>query len=233
MIPLADLNPTGRAPIANRLLLLLNIAAWVYVLTLLGRPAELAAFYERYAFDWAALVARIGAGQVEIETFLPVLTHMFLHGSWLHLIANMLYLWIFGDNVEDRVGPVAYVLFYVLAGTVGAIVQGLIAPAPMVGASAAVAGVLGAYAVMHPGARIRTLIFLGIFITVVQLPALLVIGFWFLAQVLTGIAELRLAGHEATQNVAYWAHIGGFIAGIVLLLVFPARQASTRLRRAW
>lgn len=233
MIPLADINPTRGTPIANRLLLLVNIAVWVYVLTLLGNPGALSAFYERYAFDWAELTSRMAAGRYDADTFLPVLTHMFLHGSWLHLIANMLFLWIFGDNVEDRVGPLAYVVFYVLAGTVGAVVQGLIAPAPMVGASAAVAGVLGAYAVMHPGARVRTLIFLGIFITVVPLPALLVIGFWFLAQVLTGISELRLDGPAATANVAYWAHVGGFVAGVVLLILFPTRQTSTRPRRAW
>jgi len=230
VIPLGDLNPARRTPIANRLLLLINLAVWIYVVTLLGRPADLAAFYERYAFDWSEFVGLVGAGRFEVDTFVPLVTHMFLHGSWLHIIANMLYLWIFGDNVEDRIGSGSYVLFYVLAGTVGAIVQGVIAPAPMVGASAAVAGVLGAYVVMHAGAQIRTLIFLGIFITVVNLPALVVIGFWFVAQLLTGIAELRLGAHAATESVAYWAHIGGFVAGILLLLFFPTRRTSTRLR---
>ncbi|HUG55682.1 MAG TPA: rhomboid family intramembrane serine protease [Candidatus Limnocylindrales bacterium] len=230
MIPLADLNPTRSTPIANRLLLLVNIAVWIYVVTLLGRPAALRDFYERYAFDWSEFVSLIGAGRIELDTFVPLVTHMFLHGSWLHIVANMLYLWIFGDNVEERIGSGPYVLFYFLAGTAGALLQGLIAPAPMVGASAAIAGVLGAYAVMYAGAHIRTLIFLGIFITVVNLPALVVIGFWFVAQVLSGLAELRLSGQAATENVAYWAHVGGFVAGIALLRFFPGRRTSTRLR---
>jgi membrane associated rhomboid family serine protease len=148
---------------------------------------------------------------------------MFLHGGWLHIIGNMLFLWVFGDNVEDRLGSPTYLLFYVLCGIVAAVGQGLVAPSPMLGASGAIAGVLGAYLVLSPGARIRTLIFLGIFITVVQLPAIVVIGFFIVIQFIEGFASLRLSGHTATENVAYFAHIFGFFAGIGLLFVLRDR----------
>ncbi len=135
----------------------------------------------------------------------------------------MLYLWVFGDNIEDRLGSATYLLFYLLCGIVAAIGQGLVSPSPMVGASGAIAGVLGAYLVLFPTARIRTLIFLGIFITVLQLPALVVIGFFIVIQFIEGFASLRLSGHAATENVAYFAHIFGFFAGIGLLLLLGGR----------
>ena len=155
---------------------------------------------------------------------------MFLHGGWLHLIGNVLYLWIFGDNVEDRFGSVQYLVFYLLCGIVAAIGQGLIAPGPMVGASGAIAGVLGAYLVLSPAARISTLVFLGFFITIVDLPALIVIGMFIVLQILEGIAELRVAGHAAAQQVAYFAHIFGFAAGLLLLVFFRRGEPSRRAR---
>ncbi|MGH2500636.1 MAG: rhomboid family intramembrane serine protease [Candidatus Limnocylindria bacterium] len=221
MIPLSDTTPTSRAPIVNRLLLAANVALWLYVAFVLApQPGALARFYDRYAFDWDELVGALSAGRYTVATFVPLLSHMFLHGGWLHVIGNLLYLWIFGDNVEDRLGSLAYLAFYLLAGVAAAAGQGVIAPAPMVGASGAVAGVLGAYLFLFPGSRIRTLVFLGLFITVVQLPAIVVIGLWLVVQVLSGLAELRLAAHQATQQVAFFAHIAGFFAGIVLLFLF-------------
>jgi membrane associated rhomboid family serine protease len=148
---------------------------------------------------------------------------MFLHGGWLHIIGNMLYLWVFGDNVEHRLGSPTYLLFYLLCGVAAAVGQGLVSPAPMLGASGAIAGVLGAYLVLAPGARIRTLIFLGIFITVVQLPAIVVIGFFIVIQLIEGVASLRLEGYPATEQVAYFAHIFGFVTGIVLLFLLRDR----------
>jgi len=148
---------------------------------------------------------------------------MFLHGGWLHIIGNMLYLWVFGDNVEDRLGSGPYLLFYLLCGIIAAVGQGIVAPSPMLGASGAIAGVLGAYLVLSPGARIRTLIFLGIFITVVQLPAVIVIGFFIVIQFIEGVASLRLPGYAATEQVAYFAHIFGFSAGVVLMLLLRDR----------
>jgi len=231
VIPLSEGNPTSRVPVVNRLLLLANIAAWAYTVTLVGQPGALEAFYGRYAFDPQELVGQIAGGRLGAGTFLPLLTHLFLHGGWLHVIGNLLYLWIFGDHVEDRIGSAPYLAFYILSGVAAAIGQALIAPSPMVGASGAVAGVLGAYLVLYRGARIRTLVFLGIFITVVRLPALLVIGFWIILQVLSGLAELRMSAHQATEQVAYFAHIVGFFTGIVLLVaVFRPRRELTRLR---
>jgi membrane associated rhomboid family serine protease len=142
----------------------------------------------------------------------------------------MLYLWIFGDNVEDRFGSAQYLVFYVLCGIVAAIGQGLISPAPMVGASGAIAGVLAAYLVMYPTARVSTLVFLGLFITILELPALIVIGLFILLQVIEGIAELRLSGHAAAQQVAYFAHIFGFAAGLLLLTFFRRADAARRVR---
>jgi membrane associated rhomboid family serine protease len=155
---------------------------------------------------------------------------MFVHGGWLHIIGNMVYLWIFGDNVEDRLGSGTYLIFYILCGVVAAIGQGLVQPEPMVGASGAIAGVLGAYVVMFPAARVSTLVFLGIFITIVQLPALIVIGFFIVIQAIDALAELRLTAHQATANIAYFAHIFGFVAGILLLLLLRQRREQGRFR---
>src|SRR5438876_7639270 len=187
------------------------------------QPDAVTAFYDRYSFDWKEFATQIGQGHLALATFVPLITHMFLHGGWLHIIGNMLYLWVFGDNVEARLGSGTYLLFYLLCGIVAAIGQGIVSPAPMLGASGAIAGVLGAYLVLSPGARIRTLIFLGIFITVVQLPAVIVIGFFIVIQFIEGFASLRIAGHAATEQVAYFAHIFGFFAGIVLLFLLRDR----------
>ena len=230
MIPLRDTNPTSQTPIANRLLLAANVLVFVYTLTLLRNPAALDAFYQRYAFDWNEFTRAITGGDLSFATFVPLFTHMFVHGGWLHVLGNMLYLWIFGDNVEDRLGSVPYVVFYLLCGIVAAVGQGLVQPEPMVGASGAIAGVLGAYLVLFPAARISTLVFLGIFITIVQLPALIVIGFFIVLQVIDALAELRFTAHQATTNVAYFAHVFGFVAGIVLFFVFRQRSVTNRSR---
>ena len=230
MIPLRDQNPTAKTPIVNRLLIVANVLVWIYVLTLMRQPGAVAAFYDRYSFDWKEFVTQISQGHVAIATFVPLFTHMFLHGGWLHVIGNMVYLWVFGDNVEDRLGRLPYFVFYILCGIVAAIGQGLVQPEPMVGASGAIAGVLGAYVVMFPTARVSTLVFLGIFITIVQLPSLIVIGFFIVLQVIDALAELRLTAHQATENIAYFAHLFGFAAGILLLLLFRQRREQGRFR---
>jgi len=210
VIPLHDANPAGRAPVVNRLLIAANVLVWLYTLSLARTPAALDAFYD--------------------ALFVPLFTHIFLHGGWLHILGNMLYLWIFGDNVEDRLGSGPYLIFYLLCGIVAAIGQGLIAPEAMVGASGAIAGVLGAYLVMYPTARVSTLIFLGIFISVVQLPALIVIGFFIVLQVIDALAELRMTDHQAASNIAYVAHIFGFVAGVLLLFLFRQQRDARRFR---
>ncbi|TME75730.1 MAG: rhomboid family intramembrane serine protease [Chloroflexi bacterium] len=188
------------------------------------------AFFDRYSFDWPEFTRRISSGDLAPSTFVPLVSHMFLHGGWLHVLGNMLYLWIFGDNVEDRFGSAPYLVFYLLCGVVAAIGQGLVSPSPMVGASGAIAGVLAAYLIMFPTARVSTLVFLGLFITIVELPALIVIGMFIVLQVIEGVAELRLTGHAATQQIAYFAHIFGFAAGLVLLVFFRRADTARRVR---
>jgi len=227
VIPLSDANPARGPAIVNRLLLFVNIAVWLYMVSLQRTPGALEGFLDRYAFDWSRFTADLATGAWTFATFVPLVTHMFLHGGWLHIIGNMLYLWVFGDNVEDRLGSGTYLLFYLLCGIAAAVGQGLVAPSPMLGASGAIAGVLGAYLVLSPGARIRTLIFLGIFITVIQLPAVVVIGFFIVIQFIEGLASLRFSGYPATEQVAYFAHIFGFFAGIALVLLLRDRAQRT------
>lgn len=230
MIPLGDANPPRGPAIVNRLLLFVNIAVWLYIVSLQRTPGALEGFFDRYTFDWSRFTHALSTGAWTFATFVPLIAHMFLHGGWLHIIGNMLYLWVFGDNVEDRLGSGTYLLFYLLCGIAAAVGQGLIAPSPMLGASGAIAGVLGAYLVLSPGARIRTLIFLGIFITVIQLPAVIVIGFFIVIQLIEGLASLRLSGYPATEQVAYFAHIFGFFAGIALILLLRDRTSRAAAR---
>jgi membrane associated rhomboid family serine protease len=230
LIPLRDANPVRSAPIVNRLLLAVNLVAWIYVIYLTRQPGALEAFFDRYSFDWLEFTRRIASGDLSGDTFVPLVSHMFLHGGWLHVLGNMLYLWIFGDNVEDRLGSARYLVFYLLCGIVAAIGQGLVSSTPMVGASGAIAGVLAAYLLMYPTARVSTLVFLGLFITIVELPALIVIGMFIVLQVIEGVAELRLTGHAAAQQIAYFAHIFGFAAGLVLLVFFRRTDAARRAR---
>lgn len=232
MIPFADTNPTRGPAIVNRLLLFVNIVVWFYIVSLQRTPGALEAFYDRYAFDWSRFTADLGGGAWSVATFVPLITHMFLHGGWLHIIGNMLYLWVFGDNVEERLGSATYFLFYLLCGIAAAVGQGLVSPGPMLGASGAIAGVLGAYLVLFPSARIRTLLFLGIFITVLQLPAVIVIGFFILIQLIDAFGALRLSGHAASDQVAYFAHLFGFLAGVALIFVLRDRtQRGTQRGR--
>jgi membrane associated rhomboid family serine protease len=230
LIPLRDANPVRSTPIVNRVLLAVNLVAWIYVVYLTRQPGALEVFFDRYSFDWLEFTRRIAAGDLGLDTFVPLVSHMFLHGGWLHILGNMLYLWIFGDNVEDRFGSAQYLVFYLLCGIVAAIWQGLISPEPMVGASGAIAGVLAAYLVMYPTARVSTLVFLGLFITIVELPALIVIGLFIVLQIIEGIAELRISGHAAAQQIAYFAHIFGFAAGLLLLVFFRRADAARRVR---
>lgn len=224
MIPLSDGRTPLRVPAVNRVLLLINLAVWLYlVLGLRNDGPAVEAFYVRYSFDWNNFSAALAAGDLRPDLLITAATHMFVHAGWLHVLGNMLYLWIFGDNVEDQLGSARYLAFYLLCGLAAAVGQGLIAPAPMVGASGAVAGVLGAYLFLFPGARVRTLVFLGLFITIVRLPALIVIGLWIVVQVLAGLSELRVV--QGSGAVAYFAHVAGFFAGIVLLfLLRPSRR---------
>ncbi|HEY6958502.1 MAG TPA: rhomboid family intramembrane serine protease [Candidatus Limnocylindria bacterium] len=233
MIPLHDTNPTRRTPVVTRLLIGVNIVVWLYIFSISRDNAALNAFYDRYAFDWGAFTRAVTSGQLGLDTFVPLFTHMFLHAGWLHIGSNMLFLWIFGDNVEDAIGSLGFLVFYLVCGVIAAIGQGVLAPSPMVGASGAIAGVLGAYIVMFPTARVSTLIFLGFFITVANLPALLIIGWFIVLQIIEGVAQLRIAGHPSTEQIAYFAHVFGFLAGILLLPLFRQRSSARRPRVGW
>jgi len=232
VIPLHDNNPTRRFPVVTRLLLGANILLWLYVLNLSRTPGSAEAFYDRYAFDWNVFSAALVGGHVSPQLFVPLIAHMFLHGGWLHVIGNLLYLWIFGDNVEDALGSAPFLVFYVLCGIAAAIGQGLLAAGPLVGASGAIAGVLGAYLIMYPTARVSTLVFLGIFISIIELPSIIVIGMFIVLQVIEGVVELRLSLHPATQQIAYFAHLFGFLAGMLLLPLMRRNTGATRRVRA-
>jgi membrane associated rhomboid family serine protease len=224
MIPLRDAIPSQSPPAVTVLLITLNVLAFLYELSL-GKALDV------FIMQYGAVPLRfILAGQMEevstVERFLPLFTSMFLHGGWLHLGGNMLYLWIFGDNVEDRLGHVRFLLFYLACGLAAALAQIYINPTskiPMVGACGAVAGVLGAYLVLFPHARVLALIPIVFFFQIVELPALLFLGFWFLMQFLNGAISITAANY-ATGGVAWWAHIGGFASGVALAYLFPKRK---------
>ena len=224
MIPLRDAIPAQSFPVMTVLLIALNVLAFLYELSL-GR--ELDVFIMQYG---AVPLRFILAGQMEqvstLERFLPLFTSMFLHGGWLHLGGNMLYLWIFGDNVEDRLGRVRFVAFYLACGLAAALTQIYIHPTskiPMVGASGAVAGVLGAYLILFPYAHVLALIPILFFFQIVELPAALFLVFWFLMQFLSGAIAITGSPY-LTGGVAWWAHIGGFVCGVALGFVLPKRK---------
>lgn len=218
MIPLRDRNPTRTVPFVNIALIVANVLVFLYQLSL-GPGLE--QFYYRFGIVPQALTASLREGAV-ISVVGPMLSSMFLHGGWLHIGGNMLYLWIFGDNVEDKIGHGRYLVFYLLCGLISAAAHVLSNPmstTPTIGASGAISGVLGAYLLMFPKARVITIIPIFIFLQVAELPALVVLGFWFIMQFLYGIVSI---GSQAAESggVAWWAHIGGFVAGIALVTPF-------------
>jgi membrane associated rhomboid family serine protease len=228
MIPLRDAVPSHSFPVVTVLLIGLNVLAFFYELSL-GRALE------AFIFEYGAVPLRFilegqREGALAVERFVPIITSMFLHGGWLHLGGNMLYLWIFGDNVEDRLGHVLFLLFYLACGIMAALTQIYINPTskiPMVGASGAVAGVLGGYLLLFPHARVLTLIPILFFFQIVELPALLFLIFWFLMQFLSGAIAITAAPYEA-GGVAWWAHIGGFVSGLMLAFLLPKRKENAR-----
>jgi len=210
MLPIGDINPTRRTPYLTYILLGINIV--VFVLQLGMSQRELQYMY----IDQSVVPRLFSAAPFSPESLLDGLRSMFFHGGWLHLLSNMLYLWIFGDNVEDRFGPLLYLLVYFGSGFAAIFAQVAIdptSPVPLVGASGAIAGVLGAYALLFPGASVRGLVFFGFFAQFVRLPALLVLGFWFVTQLFSGAASI---GPQTASGggVAFFAHIGGFIFGL-------------------
>jgi len=219
MFPLRDSVPSSRTPVVNVLLIVACSAVFLFELSLgphLERFMRVFGFVPARFFQLLTVPGGVSLG---LKT---VLYSMFLHGGWLHLIGNMWFLWIFGDNVEDVLGHVTYLLFYLGCGAFAAIGQAIVAPSssvPMVGASGAIAGVLGAYLVWFPWSRVKTLLFLGIFFTVTELPAPIFLVLWFVVQFFAGTLALASAG-PAAGGVAWFAHVGGFLAGALLALLF-------------
>src|SRR5437870_10861553 len=227
MIPLRDENPTTLTPVVTVSLIVLNCLVFLYQLSL--GPAE-----ERFILSYAAVPAEwflpgTVVGDPAVPSALTVLTSMFLHAGFMHLGGNMLYLWIFGNNIEDVMGHGRFVLFYLLCGVAAVFGHAITAPdstVPMIGASGAIPGVLGAYLLLFPRARVRVLFFFGFFIRTIYVPAAIVLGLWIVLQVFN--AAFNLGGEGG--GVAWFAHVGGFRAGLVLIKIF---QRPMRAHRLW
>ncbi|HEX5589857.1 MAG TPA: rhomboid family intramembrane serine protease [Candidatus Limnocylindrales bacterium] len=235
MIPLRDANPTRRAPVVTLALIAACFAVFAVELSVEASGGE-AALGELFG-TWGAVPSVISAafsGDGDMAAaWTGIFGSLFLHGGWLHLLGNMLFLWIFGNNIEDRLGRLPFLVFYLVGGIAAALTQVWIDPSseiPLVGASGAIAATLGAYLVLYPRARILTLVFLGFFYQLIEVPAVFVLGFWFVLQLIDGVASLGAT--TAQGGVAFFAHIGGFVAGMVVGAVV---RATTRRPRppAW
>jgi len=212
MFPISDVIPSRTVPFVTVSLIIANALVFLYMLTL--PDGQLEGFVSTYAVVPAAFS-------------LPTLfTSQFLHAGWMHIIGNMLYLWIFGDNVEDRLGHFGFLVFYLGAGAVAAILQVYFNPystVPMLGASGAIAGVMGAYFVLYPQSRVLTAIFIVIFFDVVEIPAVFFLGIWFVMQLLSGVGSLGITNSTA-GGTAFWAHVGGFVVGFLTGLILRSRD---------
>jgi membrane associated rhomboid family serine protease len=219
MIPFKDDNPTHTFPILTIGLIILNALVFLWQIGSPVNPQRLV-----YAYGAIPRLLLTFRDIQPIHPFFTVFTSMFMHGGLLHLGTNMLYLWIFGNNIEDRLGHLRFFIFYLLCGIVAAYTHAITEPSsmiPMVGASGAVSGILGAYLLLFPHARVHTLIFLGFFIQVVRLPAFFVIGLWIVIQFINGILSKGLVGQG---GVAWFAHIGGFLFGLLMVKVFIKKR---------
>ncbi len=236
MFPLSDPSlRTGKRPYVNVAIIGINALVFLYEVTSGGSDI----FFFKFGLipdeltrgtAFTSLATR--TGYVDITTPFPtwatLVTSMFIHGSWMHFIGNMVYLWVFGDNIEARIGHALYLVFYLAAGVTAAFAQIAIDPSsqtPTIGASGAIAGVLGAYLVLYPASRINTLVFM-FFITVIQIPAVLLLGFWIVMQFVSGVGSLGVSSQSG--GVAYWAHIGGFVMGMAVFWLY--KQATERRR---
>ena len=233
MIPLRDANPTRRVPFVTLSIIIACFVAFAWELGVLasGGDAALDTFITRWGVVPADLAAAWGRGDYLSRETATLVTSQFLHGSWLHLLGNMLYLWIFGNNVEDRFGRLGFLGFYLLGGALAGVSQVAIDPTsivPTIGASGAIAATLGAYFVLFPRARVTSLVFLGFFYQLIDVPAVIVLGFWFVLQLIDGLTALGIT--ETGGGVAFFAHIGGFVVGALMArIVIPI---SGRLRRS-
>ncbi|MDY0088156.1 MAG: rhomboid family intramembrane serine protease [Coriobacteriia bacterium] len=224
MIPIRDDNPTRRFPFATLMLVAANVAVFVYMLTL---PDSMLI---RFLTDWAITPAHLIATPTSPRVLATLVTAMFIHGGWLHLGGNMLYLWIFGNNVEDALGPLKFTAFYLACGIIATLVHVFIqgpSEVPLLGASGAIAGVLAAYLLLFPKAHVLVLIPIFFIVELARVPAAFVIGFWFVMQLIQGVGSV--VPGAVGDGVAWWAHVGGFVAGLILIL--PSRLMGGRRQR--
>ncbi len=233
MFPLRDENPTELVPIFTFLIIAANVAVWLFVQGAGGGTLFLESLC-RYGTIPGSVTGAVPSGAtVELGSgascrvsgtgALSLLTSMFMHGGWMHLIGNMWFLWVFGNNIEDSMGHFRFLVFYLLTGLIAAAAHILTDPSgtiPTVGASGAISGVMGAYMVLYPSVRVQTLIFLVIIIRIIPLPAWMLLAYWFFLQLLGGSASLGRSG----GGVAFWAHVGGFVAGVVFVKLFEKRK---------
>jgi membrane associated rhomboid family serine protease len=247
VIPLRDHNPTVRGSIATFAIVGVNALAWALVQGFGSEPALSRSVCELGVVPGELLRAAAAGTSIELRpgvdcvvsgtpNWWTPLTSMFMHGSWFHILGNMWFLYLFGDNVEDSMGPGRFVVFYLLCGFAAVAAQALVNPAspvPMVGASGAIGGVMGAYAVLYPRAPVEMLVVFGFYVDRVAVPAIVMLGYWFLIQLLGGIPTLAAEG----GGVAFWAHIGGFLAGVLLVPFFRSRARveahRALLRQHW
>ena len=231
MIPIRDDTPRYSTPFVNYFLIGLNVLVFFYEVFVLNARARDAFFYEFGVVPgWIT-----GAVPYYLHpqgfSFLPIVTSMFLHASWLHLIVNMWVLWIFGDNIEDHLGHFLYLVFYLLSGVAASLLHIFFnagSTVPSVGASGAIAGVMGAYFMLFPSARVLTLVPIIFFFSFIWLPAWIVLGYWFVVQFLSGAATSIAYSHQTGGGIAFWAHVGGFVAGIVMIKILPQRIRRAR-----
>ncbi|MTJ10013.1 rhomboid family intramembrane serine protease [Anabaena sp. UHCC 0204] len=215
MFPLYDENPTRTTPFLTYGLIGMNVLIFLHEVSLSN--AQLEQFFQLYAVIPQELTTNVAS------EWTTLFTSQFLHGGWWHLISNMVYLWVFGNNIEDRLGHLKYLIFYLICGALAALCQWFIAinsSIPSLGASGAIAGVLGAYLIWFPQARITSLVFLGFFVTTINIPAIIMIGIFFIQNLISGVASLQAAANMSveTGGVAYWAHLGGFVAGMIFAI---------------
>jgi membrane associated rhomboid family serine protease len=229
VIPLRDANPTRRTSVVTIGIVVACFVVFAYELGLLasGGESALDTFVTQWGVVPAELTAAWGRGEYFSVETATLITSQFMHAGWLHLLGNMLYLWIFANNVEDRLGRIGFLVFYLAGGVAAGLAQVAVAPnstIPSLGASGAIAAALGAYLVFFPRARITSLVFLGFFYQLIDVPAVLVLGFWFVLQLIDGLTSIGMV--ETSGGVAFFAHIGGFVAGALvarLLVGIPGR----------
>ena len=220
MIPLRDINPTERFSVITFFLIIVNVAVFVFELAIGDKAGNL--FVESFALVPKRLFSYHDTVGGAMPAVVTLFTSMFIHGGILHIAGNMLYLWIFGNNIEDATGRLRFIIFYLLCGLFAAYAHAYMnrdSVTPMIGASGAISGVLGAYLLLYPRARVVTLVFFGFYVRTVEVPAMLVLGFWFLLQFLNA-----LLSSGSTGGVAWYAHVSGFVAGMLLIGLFKRKR---------